>query len=161
MNNPISKNFEEDLSSFLTGYIKQHKAQYMFQNQEIFPDEIFAVNGFLPMFICDKQMLVSTYLKAVNHVLAPQDQIYAQIHIQPQQGSLLNWTCFVDHNFKEEESLISSDVVYNNLILLIGKNILAQPTFVADGNKVHLDNIFKHFQNCMVDIIKKSYPNYK
>lgn len=160
MNNQISKNFEEDLSSFLTGYIKQHKAQYIFQNQEVFSDEVFSVNGFLPMFICDKQGLISTYLKAINPILPQNEQVYAQIHIQPLAGTLLNWTCFVEHNFKDEESLISSDPIYENLVLLVAKNILAQPTFIADGNKVYLDNVFKQFQNCMIDIIKKS-PYYK
>lgn len=151
-----SKNFVEDLGQFLIGFLKPQRYSFYFQNQELYFEDVFSAYGAMPMFLCDKQELIETYNQAINNIDKLEYPLKAQVMLTPQMGTFFGCSVQVQHNLVTNELLVNDNDYYNGLIELVAKTILSQKHLLVDGKKIHLDMLYNHYQNCLMNILKRS-----
>ena len=116
-----------DLEQSLNNLFEHLDYKFNFQRDDLYLEEVFGQNMFLPLFLFDKQKLIYRFCSEKF-----QADTYAQIILQQNEEAVFNFTVQIEHNLKNHKqytmllkfliSLIVADVCIDELnISLDGK----------------------------------------
>lgn len=124
-----------DLVQSLTTVFDNSEYEFHFDGEELFVDEVFKDNMFLPLFLFDKQKLIYRFL---SENFEP--NYYAQVILQQNDDSIFNFMVQIEHNLKNSTQYV---LLLKFLICLI----MADPCF--DNLNVNLDIKYKYLSDVM------------
>lgn len=172
-NNLIYRDFTVDLKKLLVGFLRKNNYQYYLRTEhvqnEVFLDELFDAKGALPLFMFDKQEILTQAAEELNDKLKPENPYFfiVEIILQPYNPAapntpapLFGSICHVTHNIAKINGFKSDDQYYNNIITGVAKEILNQSSLIVQDKKIFLDELFFNYKNFIVDKIQKQNLQY-
>lgn len=128
-----------DLEKSLTTIFEDSEYEFNFNGDQLYVEEVFKSNMFLPLFLFDKQKLI--YRFCAEKLGTP---YHAQIILQQNKDAVFNFTVTIEHNLKNHTQYI---LLLKFLISLV----------VADScfNKLKIDLDYKY--HYLSEIMNKTF----
>lgn len=129
-----------DLEESLNTIFENSEYEFKFKSDDLYIDEVFNNNLFLPLFLFDKQKLLFRF--CYEH-LSPGAN--AQIILQQNKNCIFNFMVTIEHNINNYQQYIS-------LLKFLISLILTDNCFTK--KEINLIDKYKHFEAVMIKTLQ-------
>lgn len=131
-----------DLEQSLTTIFEDSEYEFNFNGEQLYVDEVFKSNMFLPLFLFDKQKLIYRFC---SEKLG--SSYHAQVILQQNKEAVFNFVVMIEHNLKNHAQ-------YTLLLKFLISLIMADSCF--SKTQIDLDHKYQYLADIMNKTLTQS-----